>query len=282
MTRSGSTHGRFSLNQATIKYASLGDALQIAREAGYESIGLWREPVQEVGLDRAVKLVADSGLRVSSLCRGGFFTAPGGLDRERALDDNRRALGEAHRLGTDTLVLVCGGLPAGDHDLAGARKRVVDAIATLVPDATAAGVRLALEPLHPMYAADRAVINTLGQALDIAEQFPAQAVGVVVDTYHVWWDPQVYEQIARAGSSRITSYQVCDWITPLPADNLLARGIPGDGHIDFRPITKAVAATGYVGDIECEIFNADVWNRPYAEIAALIADRYHRLVEPYL
>jgi sugar phosphate isomerase/epimerase len=275
-------HRRLSLNQATIKYATLPEALRVAAEAGYESIGLWREPVQEVGLDKAVQLVADSGLRVSSLCRGGFFTAPDGPERAKALDDNRRALEEARQLGTDTLVLVCGGLPAGDRDLAGARQRVRDAIGLLVDDATAAGVRLALEPLHPMYAADRAVINTLGQALDIAEQFPAAAVGVVVDTFHVWWDPDVIEQIARAGRDRITSYQVCDWITPMPADNLLARGVPGDGHIDFGPITRAVAATGYQGDVECEIFNADVWNRPYAEVAAHVAARYHDLVEPHL
>ena len=275
-------HRRLSLNQATIKYATLPEALRVAAEAGYESIGLWREPVQEVGLDKAVQLVADSGLRVSSLCRGGFFTAPDGPERAKALDDNRRALEEARQLGTDTLVLVCGGLPAGDRDLAGARQRVRDAIGLLVDDATAAGVRLALEPLHPMYAADRAVINTLGQALDIAEQFPAAAVSVVVDTFHVWWDPDVIEQIARAGRDRITSYQVCDWITPMPADNLLARGVPGDGHIDFGPITRAVAATGYQGDVECEIFNADVWNRPYAEVAAHVAARYHDLVEPHL
>ncbi|GAB3912226.1 3-dehydroshikimate dehydratase [Microlunatus endophyticus] len=275
-------HGRFSLNQATIKYASLAEALQVAREAGYRSIGLWREPVQEVGLDTAVALVAESGLRISSLCRGGFFTALEGAERAAALDDNRRALDEAHRLGTDTLVLVCGGLPAGSRDLAGARRRVGDALAALVPDALAAGVRLALEPLHPMYAADRAVINTLGQALDIAEQFPVQAVGVVVDTFHLWWDPDLLAQIARAGSDRITSYQICDWITPMPADNLLARGVPGDGHIDFAPLTRAVAATGYAGDIECEIFNADVWNTPYAEVAALVAERYHQLVEPHL
>lgn len=276
------THGRLSLNQATITYASLAEALQVTADAGYESIGLWREPVRDVGLDRAVELVEDSGLRVSSLCRGGFLTASGGPEREQALDDNRRAVAEAYRLGTETLVLVCGGLPEGDRDLAGARERVRDAIGALVPDAEAAGVRLAVEALHPLYAADRAVINTLGQALDIAEQFPAAAVGVVVDTYHVWWDPEVITQIARAGSARITSYQICDWITPLPADTLLGRGVPGDGHIDFGPITKAVAATGYPGDIECEIFNADVWARPYAEVAALVAERYHQLVEPYL
>ncbi|QDP97609.1 sugar phosphate isomerase/epimerase [Microlunatus elymi] len=277
------THGRFSLNQATIKYASLAEALQVAVDTGYESIGLWREPVQEVGLDKAVELVTDSGLRVSSLCRGGFFTGQPGPVRDAALDDNRRALDEARRLGTDTLVLVAGGLPEGDRDLAGARERVRDAIGELADDARAAGVRLAIEPLHPMYAADRAVINTLGQALDIAEQFPAEVAGVVVDTFHIWWDPQVLEQIARAGAGgRITSYQVCDWITPLPADNLLSRGIVGDGHIDFTPITRAVVAAGYTGDIETEVFHADVWARPYAEVAAEVADRYHRLIEPDL
>ena len=276
------THGRFSLNQATIKYASLTEALQVAVDTGYESIGLWREPVQEVGLDKAAELVEASGLRVSSLCRGGFFTTPDGPERETALDDNRRALEEAHRLGTDTLVLVAGGLPEGDRDLTGARERVRDAMGALADDAKAAGVRLALEPLHPMYAADRAVINTLGQALDIAEQFEPSVAAVVVDTFHIWWDPQVLEQIARAGKERIASYQICDWITPLPADNLLARGIPGDGHIDFGPITRAVVEAGYSGDIETEIFHADVWARPYAEVAAEVAERYHRLVEPLL
>ena len=277
------THGRFSLNQATIKYATLAEALQVAVDTGYESIGLWREPVQEAGLDRAVELVQESGLRVSSLCRGGFFTTGPGPERDAALDDNRLALEEAHRLGTDTLVLVAGGLPDGDRDLAGARERVRDAIGALAEDARAAGVRLAIEPLHPMYAADRAVINTLSQALDIAEQFPAEAVGVVVDTFHLWWDPQLIEQIGRAGSGgRITSYQVCDWITPMPADNLLARGIVGDGHIDFTPITRAVVAAGYRGDIETEVFHADVWARPYADVAAEVADRYHRLIEPDL
>lgn len=276
------THGRFSLNQATIKYASLAEALQVTRDAGYESIGLWREPVADVGLDTAADLVADSGLRVSSLCRGGFFTTPAGASRQAALDDNRRALEEAHRLGTDTLVLVVGGLPEGDRDLPGARERVRDAIGVLSDDARSAGVRLALEPLHPMYAADRAVINTLSQALDIAEQFPAEVAAVVVDTYHLWWDPYVVEQIARAGKDRIASYQVCDWITPLPQDNLLARGIPGQGHIDFGPITRAVVAAGYTGDIECEIFHADVWARPYDEVAREVADSLHRLVEPHL
>jgi sugar phosphate isomerase/epimerase len=258
---------RLSINQATVKYATLADALRVTATAGVGAIGLWREPVAEVGLATAVDLVADSGLRVSSLCRGGFFTTPEGPRRRAALDDNRRAIEETAALaaaGADgsvaVLVLVAGGLPAGSTDLLGARGRVADAIAELEPDARAAGVRLAIEPLHPMYAADRAVVSTLGQALDLAEPFPVESVGVVVDTFHIWWDPQVLDRIARAGAAgRIASYQVCDFLTPLPADPLLARGYPGDGHIDFGSLTSAVAATGYDGDIEVEIFNAAVW-----------------------
>jgi sugar phosphate isomerase/epimerase len=277
---------RLSINQATIKYASLADALRVTREAGIEAIGLWREPVAETGLDAAVRLVADSGLRVSSLCRAGFFTAVEGPERRAALDENRRAIEETAALaaaGADgsaaVLVLVAGGLPAGSRDLAGARERVVDAIAELEPEARAAGVTLAVEALHPMYAADRAVVSTLGQALDIAERFPAESVGVVVDTFHLWWDPDLSAQIARAGrGGRIASYQVCDWVTPLPADVLLARGMMGDGHIDFPPITAAVADAGYAGDVEVEIFNADLWAEEPAAVVARTAEAFARTV----
>ncbi|WP_104137595.1 MULTISPECIES: sugar phosphate isomerase/epimerase [unclassified Cryobacterium] len=262
-----SPHPRFSLNQATIRYASLAEAVNLSSEAGAESIGLWREPVAKAGLDEAVRLVTDAGLRVSSLCRGGFFTMPEGPARRAAIDDNRRALAEAAALGAPTLVLVAGGLPEGSRDIAGARERVRDALGELAPDARAAGVTLAIEPLHPMYASDRAVISTLGQALDMAEQFGADAVGVVVDTFHVWWDPQLFAQIARAGAGGyIASYQVCDWATPLPADVLLARQFPGDGVIDFEPITRAVLAAGYRGDIEVEIFNQGIWDSPAADV----------------
>ncbi len=188
-----------------------------------------------------------------------------------ALDDNRRAIEEAATLGTDTLVLVVGGLPEGSRDLPGARERVADAVAELAPEAGAAGVRLALEPLHPMYCADRAVLSTLAQALDIAE--PLEHVGVVVDTFHVWWDPDIDRQIARAGD-RIASFQVCDWLTPLPADVLLGRGMMGDGHIDFAPLRAAVDATGYDGDIEVEIFNADIWAADGDEVLATMVQRY--------
>jgi sugar phosphate isomerase/epimerase len=135
--------------------------------------------------------------------------------------------------------------------------------------------------MNPIYAADRGVISTLAQALDIAEDFAPHEVGVVVDTFHLWWEPGVHAQIVRAGA-RIVSYQVCDWITPLPADSLLARGMMGDGHIDFPAFTRAVAAAGYTGDVEVEIFHADVWAAPGAEVVATMARRYVELVEPHL
>jgi sugar phosphate isomerase/epimerase len=274
-----SAHPRLSLNQATIKYADLATALRVTAAAGIPSIGLWREPVAEVGLPAAERLVAASGLRVSSLCRGGFFTAADPDRRRAALAENRRAIAETATLAAagatgsaPVLVLVAGGLPDGDRNLPAARERARDAVGALVDDAVAAGVTLAIEPMHPIYAADRGVISTLGQALDVAEQFPAAAVGVVVDTFHVWWDPQLSEQLKRAGAGgRIASYQVCDWITPLPADALLARGMMGDGHIDFAAITAAVTDAGYSGDIEVEIFNQGIWDADPAAVAARTA-----------
>lgn len=272
---------QLSLNQRTTAHWSLGEAVDGALNAGLPAIGLWREPVAEWGLARAAALVGEAGLRVSSLCRGGFFTHDEPHAFAAALTDNRMAISEAAALGAACLVLVPGGLPAGRRDLPAARHAVLDAVAELVPDATDAGVRLAIEPMHPLFAADRGVISTLAQALDIAEQFPVDRVGVVVDSYHVWWDPDVLAQIARAGA-RIFSYQVCDWITPLPADVLLGRGMMGDGHIDFRPLTEAVAAAGYTGDVEVEIFNADVWATPGHEVLATMSERHARLIAPYL
>jgi len=273
---------KLSLNQATIKYADLATALRVTREAGIESIGLWREPVAAVGLAGAAAMVADSGLRVSSLCRGGFFTAADPARRRAALEDNRRAIEETATLAAagapgsaPVLVLVAGGLPDGDRDLPGARARAADAIGELVDDAAAAGVVLAIEPMHPIYAADRGVISTLGQALDVAERFPT--VGVVVDTFHVWWDPQLAEQVRRAGP-RIAAYQVCDWITPLPADALLARGMMGDGHVDFAPVTRLVAEAGYAGDIEVEIFNQAIWDADPLDVALRTVKSFDRCV----
>ncbi|TXN31060.1 sugar phosphate isomerase/epimerase family protein [Lacisediminihabitans profunda] len=283
MTGPAAAHPRLSLNQATIKYESLESTLRLAVDAGIASVGLWREPIAEAGLALAVRLVEDSGLRVSSLCRGGFFTAAEGEERRAAIDANARAVDEAAAIGAPALVLVVGGLPPHSRDLAGARERVRDAIGELAGRADAAGVVLAIEPLHPMYASDRAVISTLAQAIDIAEQFPASAVGVVVDTFHLWWDPELLPQIRRAGAGRrIASYQVCDWATPLPEDVLLARHYPGDGVIDFAPITAAVTAAGYTGDVEVEIFNQGIWDSPAAEVVARTVESFGEAVGIHL
>ncbi|MEU1495373.1 sugar phosphate isomerase/epimerase family protein [Streptomyces sp. NPDC005775] len=267
--------GRLSINQETIKQWSLPELAEGCVKAGIDKVGLWRAPVQEYGVEATARLLSDAGLSVTSLCRGGFFTALDPAERARALDDNRAALDEAAGLSTDTLVLVSGGLPEGSKDLYGARERIADALAELAPYAAERGVRLAIEPLHPMFASDRCVVSTLSQALDIAERFPADQVGVVVDTYHLWWDDQAPAQIARAGAAgRIHSFQLADWITPLPAGVLLGRGQLGDGSVDFRAFRTAVEATGFDGPIEVEIFNEDLWARDGAEALAEVAARY--------
>ena len=272
---------RLSLNQRTTAGWSLREAIDGCLAAGLPALGVWREPVAEAGLATAAAWLRDSGLRVSSVCRGGFFTAADPAARREAHDENLRALDEAATLGAPVLVLVPGGLPDGDRDLAGARGRAAEAIDALAGEAGARGVRLGIEPMHPIFAADRGVLSTLAQALDIAEQHPVDQVGVVVDTFHLWWEPGVLDQVARAGD-RIASYQIGDWITPLPPDALLSRGMVGDGHIDFAAFTAAVAATGYRGDVEVEIFNADLWARPGAEVVETLAGRYLDLVEPFL
>ena len=265
---------RLSLNQETTRYWSLPELAAGCVAAGVGGVGLWRQQVGEYGLDETAKLMRDNGLTVTSLCRGGFFTVREPAERAAAIADNRRALDEAATLGTGVLVLVCGGVPAGDRNIAGARERVVDALAELAPHAAERGVRLAVEALHPMFCSDRCVVSTLDQALDIAERFPAEQVGVMVDAYHVWWDPQVYQQIARAGKDRILGYQVADWITPLPAGVLTGRGMIGDGCVELRRLREAVDAAGYIGPIEVEIFNEEIWARPGAEVLAQVVERF--------
>ena len=271
--------GRLSLNQETIKQWSLPELAAGCVKAGVMGVGLWREPVQKYGVEAAARLIRDAGLTVTSLCRGGFFTAIDPAERAAALADNRTAIDEAAPLGTDTLVLVSGGLPPGSRDLFAARERIADSLGELGPYAAERGVRLAIEPLHPMYASDRCVVSTLAQALDLAERFPADQVGVVVDTYHLWWDDTVAAQIARAGAGgRIAAFQLADWITPLPEGVLLGRGQLGDGAVDFRWFREQVDATGYDGPIEVEIFNPALWARDGAEVLAEVTDRYRELV----
>ena len=262
-----------SLNQATVQHLRVDEVAALCVRHEIPAVGLWRDRVAKFGLAESVTAVRAAGLHVSSLCRGGFFTRADRDGREAALADNRRALTEAAELGADALILVSGGLVPGSRDLGLARRMIADAIGELVPVAQRLGVRMGIEALHPMFCADRCVISRLGEAVDLALQFPADAVGVVVDTYHVWWDAQLLDDIARAGP-RIVSYQVCDWVLPLPADTLLGRGHVGDGVIDFGPITASVLASGYDGYVEVEIFNTDIWDAPAEQTANTVVERF--------
>ncbi len=264
---------RLSVNRATTQRWPLPELVAGCAERGIPGIGLWRSDVTEFGAEGAARIVRDAGMSVTSLCRGGFFTTSDPAEHQQRHDDNRRAIDECATLGTEVLVLVSGGLPEGDTDLVGARSRVVDAIAELVPYASERGVRLAIEALHPMFCSDRCVVSTLDQAVDIAERSPVGAVGVVVDAYHLWWDPRLAEVISRA-AERIVAFQVCDWVTPLPEGALTGRGLMGDGCIPLRSLRRAVDNAGYDGPIEVEIFNDTLWNRPGPEVLDLIVDRY--------
>jgi sugar phosphate isomerase/epimerase len=248
---------RLSFNQATAKHWPLADVVEGCAAAGVGRVGLWREPVASYGLDKATALVRAAGLSVSSLCRGGFFGA------DDWLDDNRRAIDEAATLGAPALVLVCGGLTGRPLDEA--RTRVARGIEALVPHALDAGVRLAVEPMHPMFTADRSVVATLGGALALVSPFPPAAAGIALDTYHVWWDERVFPLIAAAGD-RIACFQLADWVLPLPADVLLGRGLPGTGCVEFGRFLTAVADAGYTGPIEVEVFDAALWARPGADV----------------
>ena len=270
---------RLSLNTMTTKNWTLRQAAEATAAAGLPAIGVWRDRVAETGVELSAKILRDNGLRVSSLCRGGFLT--GVDDGPAAVDDNRRAIDEAATLGAPELIMVMGGIP--DRDLAGARARMAQRLAEIVPYAAERDVRLALEPLHPMFCADRAVICTLTQALELAAPHPARSVGVVVDTFHVWWDPALTGAIAAAGGQgRISSFQICDWLVPMAADPLVSRGMMGDGVIDFAAISALVRDAGYVGDVEVEIFNEVVWATDGSTVLETMKQRYHDLVWPAL
>ncbi|MCX5169177.1 sugar phosphate isomerase/epimerase family protein [Streptomyces antibioticus] len=272
---------RFSINQMTVKQLSLPELAEACAQLGVLNVGLWREPVQSYGVEATAKLIREAGLTVTTLCRGGFLTATDPTARAAALDDNRRAVEEAATLGTDTLVLVSGGLPSGSKDLYGARERIADALSVLAPQAEQHGVKLAIEPLHPMYASDRCVVSTLTQALDLAERFPAHQVGVAVDTYHIWWDDRAPAEIARAGATgRIHTFQLADWTTPLPEGVLNGRAQLGDGAIDLRAWQTHVETAGYTGAIEVELFNDTLWTRDGREVLAETAARFTHHTTP--
>lgn len=265
-----------SINLATIReQCGFAEAVDICLKHGITRIAPWRDQVAKAGLDEAVRIVQSNGLKLTGLCRGGFFPAANDGDWQKNLDDNRRAIDEAAALGADCLVLVVGGLAGGSRDIGAARQMVSDGIAAVLPHAKASGVPLAIEPLHPMYAADRSCVNTLRQALDMCEQLGTD-VGVAIDVYHVWWDPELAEQIARAGRmKRIFAHHICDWLVPTK-DMLTDRGMMGDGVIDLKSIRRMIEEAGFFGAQEVEIFSADNWwKRPAEEVIATCVDRYH-------
>ncbi|MEU0399462.1 sugar phosphate isomerase/epimerase family protein [Streptomyces sp. NPDC006197] len=245
----------------TVKQLTLPELVRECVRLGVPGVGLWREPVREYGVEAAAALVRDAGLAVTTLCRGGFFTSDGWEA------ENRAAIDEAVTLGTDTLVLVSGGLTPACPDLPAARARITEAIGELAPYAGERGVRLAIEPLHPMYASDRCAVSTLDQALEIAERFPASQVGVTVDTYHLWWDDRAPAAVERAGAAgRIHSFQLADWTTPLPAGVLNGRGQLGTGAIDLPAWSALLEKAGYTGPVEVELFNDELWSRNGTEV----------------
>ena len=256
-----------SLNTATIKKQwTLAQAIDGCARHGIRGIAPWRDKLAEMGLKEAARAIKANGLTVTGLCRGGFFTAPD------FLDDNLRAIEEAHELGAQCLVLVVGGLLPGSKDLKLSREKILEGISRILPYARKAGIPLAIEPLHPMQAAERACINTLEQALDVCEAL-GDGIGVAVDVYHVWWDPKLEQQIKRAGRKRILAHHICDWLVPT-RDLLNDRGMMGDGIIDLARIRGWIEDAGYTGFQEVEIFSElDWWQRDPDEVLRTCKER---------
>ena len=280
-------HRWLSLNTATVrKQGSLLDIIDACARNGIRAIDPWRDQVAAIGLDRAVRAVKDAQLELSGYCRGGMFPADP-AHRSQARDDNRRAVDEATALGASCLVLVVGGLPqysrpgsAPSRDIWGAQAQVEDGIAELLAYARPAKMPLAIEPLHPMFAADRACVNTTRQALDLCDRLdPARtgALGVAIDVYHVWWDFELMPQIERAGHDRLLAFHVCDWLVPT-TDMLNDRGMMGDGVIDIPRIRAAVEAQRFSGYVEVEIFSNRWWAMPVDEVIATCVARMKTMV----
>ncbi|MGH2946803.1 MAG: sugar phosphate isomerase/epimerase family protein [Solirubrobacteraceae bacterium] len=253
---------RLSLNLITVDHWSLPKAVDRCAAAGIRAVAPWRHRIAEIGLERSARAIRDAGLAISSLCRGGFFTAAG------ADADNRRAVQEAAALGAPVLVLVCG--PPTTRDLAAARAKIAAGIERLLPYAADHGVRLGIEPLHPMMIGERSAIVTLGEALALARELDSPHVGVVVDSYHVFWDPALEDELGAA-RGLIAGYHVSDWLVPT-TDLLAGRGLMGDGIIDFARLHRLMDGAGYAGPIEVEIINPAVAGRP--RLLEDIVDRF--------
>jgi len=265
------TPDRLSLNTATLKVQwSLAECIDGCARHGFGGIAPWRDKLHEMGVETAARAIRDAGLGVSGLCRGGWFTAEGALT-QAVLDDNRRAVDEAAAIGASCLVMVVGGLPDGSHDLTAARALVEEGLARTLDHARTVGMPVAIEPLHPMYAADRACVNTIDQALDLCDRL-GPGIGVAADVYHVWWDPRLHAALDRCGRDRLLAYHICDWLVPT-TDMLNDRGMMGDGVIDLPAIRRKVESVGFDGLNEVEIFSHRWWAEDPDAVIRTIIDR---------
>jgi sugar phosphate isomerase/epimerase len=267
---------RLTIHTITNKPWSTEQCIQHYSQAGIGGITLWRYNLEGRDPSAVGRQAREAGLRITSLCRGGFFPAADPAARQLAVDDNRRCIEQAHALGTDMIVLVCGAVPG--QSLVESRKQIAEGIAAVLPEAREAGVRLAIEPLHPMYADDRSAINTMRQAHEVCQVLGSPpGLGIAVDVYHVWWDPELESQIALAGQTgRLFAFHICDWRTPT-ADLLNDRGLMGEGCIPIREISRWVDTAGFTGPREVEIFSHRLWATDQTEYLGKITAAYREL-----
>jgi len=263
---------RLCVHTITTKGWGLEEAVDQYAEAGVSGITVWRQWLE--GRDPVVsgERIRSAGLEVVSLCRGGFYPAIEEKSRGEAIEDNKRAIQDAAALGAPLVVLVCGAVPG--QSLVESRKQIADGIAATLPLAESLGIKLAIEPLHPMYADDRSAINTLASANDVCDELNHPLVGIAFDVYHLWWDPDLEEQTKRmAQADRLLAYHVCDWMTPT-TDLLNDRGLMGEGCIDLRAIRGMVEGAGFDGMIEVEVFSNRWWEKPTEEFLQAIKQSY--------
>ena len=275
MTEAIKDLSRLCIHTITTKPWTIEESAGKYSEAGVKGITVWRDALSGRNIRKTGEMLRNSGLSVVSLARGGFFPATDAAKRQAALDDNRKAIDEAYELGTDKIVLVCGADPA--QTLEESRKQIYDGISAIIPVAMSAGVKLAIEPLHPMYADTRSAINTLAQANEMAEKLDSTSVGVAVDVYHLWWDPDLEKEIARCGrNNKLLAFHICDWKSPT-MDMLNDRGLMGEGCIPIRKIRSWVEAAGFKGFIEVEIFSNIYWQQDQNEFLEKIVKSYKEL-----
>jgi sugar phosphate isomerase/epimerase len=263
-----------SINLGTVRQQyDLKGAIEACVKLGITAISPWRDHVQSIGVAEAARIIKQNGMTLTGYCRGGLFAALDEAGRQAAIDDNRRMIDEAAAIGADCIVMIGGGLPKGSRDIKAARQMFADGMAAVLPHARAAKVPLAIEPLHPMTAADRGCISLLSEALDLCDAL-GEGVGVAVDAYHLWWDPFLARDIARAGK-RILAHHICDWLVPTK-DLVFDRGMMGDGVIDLPGLRRMVEAAGFHGHQEVEIFSAENWwKRPGEEVLRTCIERYN-------